>query len=71
MIKKNRQIYEIRLQSHAVGVAAEFAETPPPTKCHLSINVITSTGNMDATSESFLLLTQLLDRGLTQLTGKL
>ena len=35
---KNRQIYEIRL-----GVPAEFAETPPPIKCHLSIKATTST----------------------------
>ncbi|CAK6970404.1 Hypothetical predicted protein [Scomber scombrus] len=63
--------------AEAVGVPAEFAETPPPTKCHLSIIVTTSTRNMDARSESFLLLTQRLarrlprwlTRRLTQLTG--
>ena len=52
---------------NAVGVPAEFAETPPPTNCHLSIKVTTSTRNIDATSESFLLLIQLLARRLTQL----
>ncbi|CAK6950801.1 Hypothetical predicted protein [Scomber scombrus] len=56
-----------------MGMSAEFAETPPPTKCHLSIKVTTSTLNMDATSERFLPLVQLLalrlNRRLTQLTG--
>ena len=58
----------LSLLPNAVGVPVEFAETPPPTKCHLSIKVTTSTRNMDAMSESFLLLTQLLAQQLTQLT---
>ena len=58
------------LLPNAVGVPAEFAETPPPTKCHLSIKVTTSTQNMDARFESFLLLTQLLARRLTWLLAR-
>ena len=56
------------LTSGELGVPGEFAETLPPTKCHLSIKVTTYTRNMDARSESFLLLNQLLARQLTKLT---
>ena len=50
----------LSLLPNAVGVPAEFAETPPPTKCHLSVKVITSTRNMDAKSECSLPLAQWL-----------
>ena len=53
MIKKITKYMKLGFK---VGVPAEFAETPPPTKCHLSIKVTTSTRNMDTMSESFLLL---------------
>ena len=64
----------LSLLPNAVGVPAESAETLPPTKCHLSIKVTTSTRNMDTTSESFLLLTQQLalqDQGRTPLVYRL
>ena len=63
----------VKLCKNAVGMPIEFAETPPPTKCHLSIKVTTSTRNMDAMSGSFLplaqRLAQLLAWRLIQITG--
>ena len=69
-MKLDFKVQPLSLLPNAMGVTAESSETPPPTKCHLSIKVTTSTRNMDATSESFQLLAQRLTRLLTQLLAR-